>query len=474
MSNERDLLSIHFDQSSAAVAIATVTIEKPYVESLYQEALQQQKQDVRVHGFVPGNTPLNYLERTYKIPIVEHLQQFFLSSCVLDFLADQLALKKIVTLGEPRLKQLKLSPQDGATFTFELDTVQVKLNQDWEKMAFRAPGRKNYHDLDKQVELFLKEEAIENAPEPETIGSNDWVCFSLQPVDKNRVPLLGSHKDIVWLKVGDEESDEDAQLLFVGKKRGDTFESRSSFLQNYASNSFDTYYTFAVTILYHLDQAKFCLESFKKHFKLKAARDVHLKLIEVFSFRHDISQRRETAEAALKTLAKTYPVSIPQHLVEKQKKMLLEQVQLNPDYYVYKTQRDFKDKIQQLAEKQLKEQALVDAIAYKENIQVTHDDIVSYLNLMKRPRTKEFIYFSLPTTKLYDCETLFSHEVMRQQCLREKTLNYLIGRMAKKIIWKFIILSSLGQGLQGLLLAFMQHEHNSSPLFLRESSRAGN
>jgi len=432
MSNERDLLFMHLEQPSGAMAVATITVDKPYVESLYQEALSQQKQDVRVHGFAPGNTPLNYLEKTYKLPIVEHLQQFFLSSCVLNFLTDQLALKKIVVMGEPRLKALTLSPEDGASFSFEIDTLQIKLNQDWDRIAFRAPGRKNYHDLDKQVELFLKEESIDNAPAPAKINMDDWICVTLQPVGRDRKPLLGSHKDTVWLKIGDEESDEDAQNLFIGKKKGDSFESKASFLQNYAGNSFDTCYTFAITIVHHLDQAKFCLEAFRRHFKLKAARDIHLKLIEVFSYRHDISQRRETAEAALKTLSRNYQMTIPEHLIEKQKKSLLELVHLNPDYYVYKAQPDFKEKIALLAEKQLKELALIDAIAYKENIQVSHDDIVSYLNLMKRQRTKEFIYFSLPTTKLYDCEVLFSHEIMRQQCLREKTLNYLIGRLAKK------------------------------------------
>ena len=46
-----------------------------------------------------------------------------------------------------------------------------------------------------------------------------------------------------------------------------------------------------------------------------------------------------------------------------------------------------------LAEKQLKEAIMIETIAYQENIQVTDEDIVGMLNLYKRPRTKQFIYF---------------------------------------------------------------------------------
>jgi FKBP-type peptidyl-prolyl cis-trans isomerase (trigger factor) len=85
-----------------------------------------------------------------------------------------------------------------------------------------------------------------------------------------------------------------------------------------------------------------------------------------------------------------------------------------------------------LAEKQLKELAIIDTLAYKENISVTKDDIFGYINLMKRPRTREFIYFTLPTTKTYGQELPLSHETIRQQCLREKTLNYVIQRLIKQ------------------------------------------
>jgi len=256
-------------------------------------------------------------------------------------------------------------------------------------------------------------------------------AFHLPPYKKNSHPLFNSHANILWIKVGDEEADLEAQTLFLGKKTGDTFTTQATFLQDYVHNTFDSLYTFTISIITHASNNHFSLESFKKHFNLKSAKDIHLKFIEIFSYRRDISQRRETVEAALKLLVTSHPFSIPDSLIQIHKKRVFEIIHLNPDYYVYKAQPDFQDKINLLAEKQLKEMAIIDSLAYNENIMIDNDDILNYVNLLKRPRTREFIYFDLPSTKIQGRETPISHDTIRQHCLREKTINYVIQCLTK-------------------------------------------
>lgn len=431
--NEHSFLALKFEQLLPSKAQATITVEKPYIATLYREILLKQKKDARIQGFSQGSVPISYLEKTFRIPILEHLQGFLLSSCILNYLFDQLAHNKVVMVGQPSLSSVIIDPEQPASFVFEFTTAPAKINNEWEKLSFRAPSRKNYRDLDKQVEFFFKEEAERTSkPLPDCISLDDWICFSVQPADAEQKSLLGDYKDILWMKVGDEETDEEAQQIFLGKKVGDSFITQATFLQDYVNNTFSSPYFFVVTIINRSPNQIFCFDSFKKHFKLKTARDLHLKFIEVFSYRHDVSQRRETVEATLKSLVRHHQFTIPEHLIMQQREILLKLVHLNPDYYVYKAQTDFKEKITMLAEKQLKELIVIDSLSYKENIQVTQDDIMGYINLMKRPRTKEFIYFSLTSTKTYGKEVPISQEVMRQQCLREKTLNYVINRLTKK------------------------------------------
>ena len=181
-----------------------------------------------------------------------------------------------------------------------------------------------------------------------------------------------------------------------------------------------------------MHNAYFSFEDFKQHFRLKTNKDIHSKLIEIFSYRNDLSQRRSMVEEALKLLIAKHHVEASSYLVLRQQKIVLEAVQSNPDYQVYKAQSNFKSIVSQLATKQVKEMILIDQLAHNENIKITNQDIKNYLNLLKRPRTKEFIYFTPPPTKIDGQEMPIPAALFKQCCLREKTLNYAIYHLTRK------------------------------------------
>ncbi len=413
--------------------LATVTIPSASVDALYQEALLAQKAEAQTYGFTKGTTPLYYIENTFRPNIVEHLKELLFTHCVMNFLCHSLSKNKIVVAGEPALIDIILTPASAAQFVFGINSLVPDGEDRWKRLVLKAPERKHYKDLDRQVESFIKEETTkQQSHDDTTIHIGDWVCFDLYLVDKNDKPLLGGYRDQLWVKINEEEADRELHELFIGKKVGDTFLSKSSFLQMYLSNDLNMHYTFGIHIKDSIAHAYFSFDHFKRHFSLKNARDMHQKLIEVFSHRNDLSQRRETVEATFKLLLKHYFIPVPQALLERQKQLVLSTVHDNPDYHVYKAQADFKEKVKLLAEKQLKESLIIDTIAYQENIQVSHDDILTYLNLIKRPRTKEFVYFGMPSTNLKGQEIPLPTEVIKQYCLREKTLNHVIHYLTKK------------------------------------------
>ena len=102
--------------------------------------------------------------------------------------------------------------------------------------------------------------------------------------------------------MGDEEVDTVFHELFLGKKIGDHLATSNKGLQDYFNSLIDTKYTFAVTIKDILKRNFFCLEQFKRYFRLKTNKELHQKLIEVFSYRNDLSLRRSMTEEALKLL----------------------------------------------------------------------------------------------------------------------------------------------------------------------------
>lgn len=412
---------------------AVITIGREHIDALYHEALVAQKMQAQTYGFSKGSTPLYYIEQNFRSNIVEHLKELLFTHCVVHFLYESLSDNKIVVAGDPDLVDIELQPEGDARFVFSLINVSLDNDQRWKRLQIKAPERKFYKDLDRQVEANIKEELDrKNAYVDEGIALEDWVLFDIAIVDKNNQSLIHDYKSSLWIRMNGGEDDKDLQELFLGKKIGDSFLTQSVYLQEYMSLATEMSYTFRIDIKDCLPHAYFSIDLFNHHFNLKNQKETHAKMIEVFSTRNDISQRRETIEAALRLLCKQYFFFLPNHLLERQKHMVLQAVQDSPDYHVYKSQQDFKEKVRLLAEKQLKETIIIDAIAYHEGITVSPTDAQAYLNMLKRPRMKEFLYFILPSNKVLGQDLPLSSEVIRRYCTREKTLNYVINHLIKK------------------------------------------
>jgi FKBP-type peptidyl-prolyl cis-trans isomerase (trigger factor) len=425
-------LSFEVNPISSLFFQAHVIVPSHFVAKLYRQTSLTQQDYTFTQGFARGNTPISFIESAYRVPLLEHLKELMLNHLVLDFLYQELRTGKLAFTGEPRLTDVKLDADQEARFTFSLTTPDVLALKGWKFYTFKAPKRKNYRDLDRQVELFLKQELEANQTSPDTIGVGDWICFELCIVDHEQQPLLTSHSQVLWLKIGNEEVDQPFQELFCNKRIGDVLYTNQPCLQEYFSNRLDTKYLFSVIIKDILSDAVFSIEDFKTSFRLRTNKEMHKKLIEVFSYRNDLSQRREMVEGVFNLLLGHHEFQAPEHLVLRQHQALLLLIQENPDYPVYRAQRNFDEKVRLLAEKQIKEMIVIDQLSLKENIMINHHDVKQYLNLIKRPRTKEFIYFDSPLTKINGQEIPIPAEILKHHCLREKTINHLIYHLTRK------------------------------------------
>lgn len=411
---------------------ATIAIPRLYVEQLYNQISFLQQTNTQVKGFTKGATPLGYIESNFQPHILDHLKEFFFKYFVIDWLYAELDKEGKCLAAEPRLIEITLVPNQPALYHFSLSLVPDLSLQGWKRLPFKPSKRKNYKDLDRQVKKFLKEEEDAQQTCPNFIQSGDWIYFSVQILSHNHTPLFDNHEVFLWIKIGTEESDIQTQHLFNGKKIKDTFVTQHSLLQEYFSRSVETEYFFKVKIHDVIPFAFFDTENFKKHFKIKNSAEIHHKLIEVFSYRNDISQRRAIVEESLKLLLSKYPFEVPNHLILRKHKEILDSIQNNPDYPIYKTQRDFHEKIKKLATKQVKEQMLINRLALQEKLTTSLEDVHYYLNLTKRARIREFLYFKPPETQVFGQETPLSAIIMSRHCLQEKTLNYTIYNLIKQ------------------------------------------
>lgn len=427
------IIHFEFQQSTPFEAYAHIKVAPSLVDYIYSTTVERCASEIHLAGFKPGSAPIGYVERHYHSAIIAYLRDFINSFCVDVFLREQLRERQLVIAGVPRCKSSFVELHQPASFEFDITVIPIPINSQWKHAHFRAPTRKNYRDLDNQVIAFLAEEhGIATSLAGVTgVAANDWIGFFATP-HGNHVPLCDP--TLLWMHVGSEDPDLEARNLFVNQIPSVEFFSEASLLQGFFRSFHDRQYNFSLCIKHHAQARHFNIDRFKQYFKLKSDKELHRKFVEVFSFRHDISLRRETAEAALRVALRYHPFHVPFQFVQQEAEILLEHICTNPDYYVYKSSPDFREKVQLLAQKRVKEAALMDALAYAENITVQEQDILDYLNLLKRPRTREFVYFMLPVTRVNEREMPLAHDTIAQVCLREKTLNHVIQLLVRNAL----------------------------------------
>jgi len=430
---KQKVIQFEIDCNTPGVCKCHVTVPQAFVQQFFKYAAQVKQLDSDSQGFKKGGVPLDYIQVHYKKNILSHMQEIFLKHFVIDALLEHIHKNKILIVGQLKLSSIKMDLDEDAVYTFEGILPKEVYIQHWKNLPFKATARKKYRDIDNQVKTFLEEEESRQAQyeQEDSIQVNDWVCFDTWIVDIDRKSLFHNKKSHLWLKIGDEEPDVIFQELFVGKRIENVILTDNQSLRQYFCSSFDAPYTYAIQIKDRVPYKYFSIEYLKHHFKLKTKKDLHNKLIEIFSYSSDISQSRSIADMALNTIIKRNNILVPPSSVQAQKEIIIHELQQKPDYTMYKMKPDFDDHITTLAKKQLYEIVATDYIAYTENLVVNHIDIKAYLNLMQRTRTKEFLYFNPPTTQIDGQEFPITIESIKKACIREKSLNHIIHYLTR-------------------------------------------
>ena len=414
----------------------TISIPAKVTESFFQLATQTHQQLSHTTGFSKGTIPLTYVQKHFKTPIINHLKEVGLKFFGINSLLQNIRKQKIVLVGPPKLKDIEFDGQGNTLYHFAGSYPKELYMQSWKYLPFKPSPRKKYRDIDKQVKNFLEEEESFQSKfqNNATIHVGDWVYFHawiVNPKGKGK-RIFNQHYSQAWIKVGDEEPDLSVQKLFVGKQIGDHFITDNACFQNYFCEVSNNNYVYEIAIQDIVPNSFFNLDLFKQFFKIKTHKDLHNKLIEVFSFHHDISQRRLTAFEALELIMKKNHIILPDDAINRQKKEIINEMQFKPDFMVYKMNENFDTNVTELAKKQLVDEVIAEFIGYQDNLAVSHQDIKALLHLTQRPRIKDFVYFPFIKSQHNGQETPVDNETLYQFCLKEKAVNHIIHHLTKK------------------------------------------
>ncbi|MFC1854629.1 hypothetical protein ACFLY6_02060 [Candidatus Dependentiae bacterium] len=411
-----------------------ITVSAPVAQKVKKHIVSIYGSHSKTPGLDQKNLPENYIITRYHESIEKHIHNFILKFLVLDYLEHELSARKISVAHKPRIENITTQNNGSVTFKFRISTITNLKSDGWKKLSFTPPRRKLYKDLDRQAKTFLTQEAEKKIPTKEEweVQGEDWVAFQLELIGKSKKPVLKGHKNVFWMRTSTKYLVCPFQNMFLGKKVGDSFLISKIPLEGFPEDVVSTKGNFLVTLQSIVKGGHFSIGLFRSTFRLHNEKDTHEKLIEIFSYRNDISQRRSIIEEVFRITLSKFRFEIPRHLILRRQEGLLHSVRKLPDYHVYKADSRFTKQLELLAEKQLKEEILIDRIAHDENIFAETDDICEYLNLFIHERLREFIYFRPERDNLNESTSPIRNGFLAKTVRREKVLNYVIHSLSRK------------------------------------------
>lgn len=422
-----------FSRVSSHLAKITITIADSLVQLVWQEvvAIFQRR---NIEGFGYQSVPTGYLEEAFKNDIDQEVNKYFLNHLVFETLFNAIAKQKIIMAHYPRLNAIIVHENGNRDFIFDVSLADELELKEWRHFLFKSPRRKRYKDLDKQVMVFLEDELVAaRQQDQERVEDCDWVCFKAVLLDHEEKILSNQLTSTFWMQVKNELITDPCSTMFFGKKQGDAVLS-AVFYQGkdaYEDEEEECPYRLRLFIDSILKGKYLVHDHFKSMFRLKNKMETYNKLMEVFSYRNDQSQRKAIIEELFHLLLTKHRFEVPKHLVLRRQEDLLLMLSGQPDYHVYKSQEDFAQQIELLAEKQLKEEVLTDQIAYREDIIADSKDVQHYLSLFNNKRLFEFVYFKPLLERLDRPNTPINEAILKRTVLREKTLNHIIYHLTQ-------------------------------------------
>lgn len=425
-------LTFHHEKISSSLVEITITIPAEITKNLQIKTVQSLKSKIKPQGLENYNISADFILEKYNATILRTIEKFLLKHVVTSALANELRTKKIIMVHHPRLVECTELADHSISYKFRISTLEIPLVSEWRKLPFKSPKRKLYKDLDKQVETFCdREGGLFDESKREVIEDGDWLELESVMLDEKHMPIIDGLTRRYWFKFSTKYVTDSFKQNFIGKSVGDSFVTSDFHTNEETSESLSEQSPHRITILANAKGNHFSVDLFKFVFNLKSKIEIHKKLIEVFSFRNDISQRKSIIEEVFTLLLSKQRFEIPQHLTLRKQEDLLISLRQFPDYHVYKAQKNFAKQLEKLAEKQLKEEALIDAISFKDSISINRDDIKGYLHLFNHDRLREFVYFKPDLDNFDELDAPIPESVLYEAVLREKTLNNIIYQLSR-------------------------------------------
>lgn len=350
------------------------------VKKEVDESLRNAAQNLRLPGFRPGHVPRSIIEKRYGQAIRQDVKE----SLVQDGYQRALTEHNLLPMGTPKLDldAVAIDEKEGLKVAIELDT-----RPEFELTKYRgiaAEGRA-VSVSDEDVEEQIREiRSMRSRPVKDDVGAIDANAFALASLQFREGDKVVLTRDSVRLRLGmaiHGSNPEEFQKLLTGKKPGDSFEIGLTFPADFEVA--DVAGKEGVARVEVREVYRLVPPSDEELLKdldmpdLETLRgDVRRRIEEA----REANERRRVEDELIEKVVAAHPFEIPDRLVDTQVDARIEQHRSHADTPPSDEEiAALRAKLKPEMERGLRRLFVLEALARREKIFVTEDDLVAEL-----------------------------------------------------------------------------------------------
>jgi|YNPNPStandDraft_1061719.scaffolds.fasta_scaffold20234_1 trigger factor len=366
----------------------TFQIPSEEVEEEIQRYCKKLAKEVDVKGFRKGKAPVSIIRRYFK----EQIQKEVSSQLVASSVEKTVKENALTPLGEPKIDAGTLVEGKDFTFSVTMDVLPKVEVKDYTGIeVVQEQVRVTEQDVDTALESLRKAHAqMKKLQEDRPAGEGDVVLVDYQGTLAGK-PFAGGRDENVYIEIGSGKYPAEVEGALVGLRPGESATVKLTFPDAYAHKEIagkTVDYAFTVKGIYEKELPALDDEFAKDVGRYAGLSELKDALKDELVREKTARVRRVVEERLLDRIIERNPVEPPSILVEERHRQLMEEARQRfqaRGLLVAKGTEEYERldaDLRALAEKQVLKDLMVDAIAKKENIEVTDQEVEERLKTM--------------------------------------------------------------------------------------------
>ncbi|WP_038055048.1 trigger factor [Thermodesulfobacterium hydrogeniphilum] len=425
-------MRVEIQDRSDVEKILKIEVPSERVNQIIGEVTNELKRKAKVKGFREGRVPAYLVKKLFK----EEIQEKSVERLIERTLVEAIKEKNLEPLLRPKIEEMG-ELKEGEDFTYSV-LVEVRPNIELKKEDYigieveREPDEISEEEVDNILNEFRYSfSELKKAEEGEEIKERYIAVIKFEAYDGDQL-IPGHQADALYIDVGTGEFNEKVEKELIGKKVGDKF----TVVVDYPKEGLNPLLA-GKSVRYEIEVKEIYKRDLKE-LSDEFVKSLNMGFETVEALRESIKNRllnekkrkNENAfrEKLLSKILEKVDINVPQRYIELKLYQLIEQVKesLERDGFSFDSlnisMEKLRERLYPIAEKQAKEEILLEKIAEMENIEIPQEEI---------DKTVEGISKSLKVSKEQAINIVYFNILPKK--LAEKTMQFLVEN-AKPIV----------------------------------------